>query len=188
MTSLFCTKLRCQYKITQAGTKTQGKIASLHYLRGAPSYSSRRSSLSSIQSSTSSPCYEQHRHERPDRRRGIGGGRKYDLPLVSRIAMVLTYLRAHVIQALVAKLFGASQSDVSRDLPRLVPLLKQVLPCPEVWELVESEQPLTQEQRLKLADLVDGQVLIDATEQQIYRSKDSTTRKAAYSGKKTVHP
>ena len=134
------------------------------------------------------PNYEQHRHERPDRKRGVGGGRKYDLPLVIRIAVVLSYLRSHVTQALVAKLFGASQWDVSRDLRRLMPLLKQVLPCPEVWELVESEQPLTEEQRLKLTELVDGQVLIDATEQQIYRSQDSVTRKADYSGKKNNSP
>jgi hypothetical protein len=134
------------------------------------------------------PSYEQQRHERPGRKRGVGGGRKCDLPLVIRIAAVLTYLRSHVTQELVAKLFGASQSDVSRDLRRLVPLLKQVLPCPEVWELVESEQPLTEVQRLKLTDLVDGQVLIDATEQQVYRSQDSVTRKADYSGKKNSLP
>ena len=130
------------------------------------------------------PSYEQHRHERPDRMRRVGGGRKCDLPLVIRVAAGLTYLRLHVTQALVAKLFGASQSDVSRDLRRLVPLLKQVLPCPQVWELVESEQPLSPEQQLKLIDLVEGQVLIDATEQQVYRSQDSATRKADYSGKK----
>jgi len=128
--------------------------------------------------------YEQHRHQRPDRKRGVGGGRKCDLALVIRVALVLTYLRLHVIQALVAKLFGATQSDVSRDLRRLLPLLKQVLPCPEVWELVEAEQELTEEDLLKLTALADGQVLIDATEQQVYRSEDSATRKAHFSGKK----
>ena len=134
------------------------------------------------------PSYEQQRHDRPDRKRGVGGGRKCDLPLVIRVALVLTYLRLHMNQALVAKLFGASQSDVSRELRRLGPLLKQLLPCPEVWELVESEQPLTEAQRLKLSDLADGQVLIDATEQPIYRSQDSATRKANYSGKKRSLP
>ncbi|GAB4450318.1 MAG: hypothetical protein Fur0044_45850 [Anaerolineae bacterium] len=137
---------------------------------------------------TAYPSYEQQRHERPGGKRAVGGGRKCDLPLVIRVALVLTYLRLHVIQTLVAKFFGASQSDVSRELRRLGSLLKQVLPCPEVWELVESEQPLSAEQQLKLRDLADGQVLIDATEQQVYRSKDSATRKADYSGKKTVYP
>lgn len=128
---------------------------------------------------TAYPSYEQQRHERPGRKRGVGGGQKCDLPLVIRVALGLTYLRLHVKQALVAKFFGASQSDVSRELRRLGPLLKQVLPCPEVWDLVQSEQALTEAQRLKLSDLADDQVLIDATEPLIYRSKDSATRKAA---------
>lgn len=133
---------------------------------------------------TAYPGYEQQRHERPERKRGVGGGRKCDLPLVMRVALVLTYVRLHLIQALVAKIFGATQSDVSRDLRRLLPLVKQVLPCPAVWEQLAAEQPLTAEQQLKLTDLADGQVLIDATEQQVYRSEDSLTRKAHFSGKK----
>lgn len=137
---------------------------------------------------TAYPNYEQQRHQRPERKRGVGGGRKCDLPLVIRVALVLTYLRLHVIQALTAKFFGARQSDVSRDLRRLLPLLKQVLPCPEVWELVEAEQGLTQAEMLKLTALADGQVLIDATEQQVYRSEDSATRKAHFSGKKRCSP
>lgn len=137
---------------------------------------------------TAYPSYEQQRHQRPDRKRGVGGGRKCDLPLVIRIALVLTYLRLHVIQELVAKFFGATQSDVSRDLRRLLPLLKQVLPCPEVWNLVEAEQALTEEEILKLTALAGGQVLIDATEQPVYRSADSATRKAHFSGKKRCLP
>ena len=133
---------------------------------------------------TAYPSYEQQRHQRPGRKRGVGGGRKCDLALVIRVGLVLTYLRLHLIQALVAKFFGASQSDVSRELRRLLPLLKQVLPCPQVWDLVEAEQSLTEEQMLKLTALADGQVLIDATEQQVYRSEDSLTRKAHFSGKK----
>ncbi len=134
------------------------------------------------------PAYEQHRHERADRKREVGGGRQCDLPLGLRIALMLTYLRLHLNQVLVAKLFGGTQSDVSRDLRRLVPLLKQVLPSPEGWELVEDEQELRDEDKLHLADLADGQVLVDATEQQVYRSQDSLARKAHYSGKKRCSP
>jgi hypothetical protein len=134
------------------------------------------------------PAYEQQRHERADRKRDVGGGRKCDLPLVIRLAMLLTYLRLHLNQALVAKLFGGTQSDVSRDLRRLLPLLKQVLSCPEIWEIVAEEQELSEADKLGLVDLVDGQVLVDATEQQVYRSQDSLTRKAHYSGKKRCLP
>ena len=90
------------------------------------------------------PDYEQQRLEREDRKRQGGGGRKFDLALVIRLALVLTYLRLHLPQAVVAKLFGASQADVSRELRRLLPLLKQVLQVPEVWQLVEAEDELSQ--------------------------------------------
>jgi hypothetical protein len=132
------------------------------------------------------PAYEHQRWERPGRQRAVGGGRKFDLPLVIRIAMLLTYLRLHILQALVAKLFGGTQSDVSRDLRRLLPLLKQLLPVPEVWQVVETPQELTERDKLVLSDLADGQALVDATEQQVYRSKDSLSRKAHYSGKKKM--
>ena len=130
------------------------------------------------------PTYERQRHARPERKRAVGGGRTCDVPLVIRMAMLLTYLRLPINQALVAKLFGSTQSDVSRDLRRLLPLLKQVLPSPDLWEMVETDQALTEADRLKLADLVAGQVLVDATEQEGYRAQDSATRKAHYSGKK----
>jgi len=134
------------------------------------------------------PTYERQRHARPDRKRAAGGGRTCDVPLVIRMAMLLTYLRLHINQTLVAKLFGSTQSDVSRDLRRLLPLLKQVLPSPDLWEMVETDQALTEADQLKLADLVAGQVLADAAEQQGYRAQDSATRKAYYSGKKDVYP
>lgn len=129
-------------------------------------------------------AYEQERHQRPNRQRAVGGGRPFDLPLAIRISMLLTYLRLHITQALVGKLFGGTQSDVSRELRRLLPLLKQVLPCPSIWQLVEEKESLSEEDCLQLSDLADGQVLIDATEQEVYRSQDNLTRKAHYSGKK----
>ena len=134
------------------------------------------------------PAYEQQRLEREDRKRQVGGGRKFDVPFAIRIALVLSYLRLHIPQEVVAKLYGASQSDVSRELRRLLPLLKQVLPVPEVWQLVEEGYDLSEEEVLALAELTDGQVLVDATEQQVYRSKDSSSRKAHYSGKKSSLP
>jgi hypothetical protein len=42
---------------------------------------------------------------------------------------------------LVALLFGAHQSDISRDLRRLLPLLIEVLPAPVVWDIVDEPPP-----------------------------------------------
>ncbi len=53
--------------------------------------------------------------------------------------LVLTYMRLHIPQETIALLFGATQPDVSRDLRRLLPLIAQTIPAPEVWEIVDEE-------------------------------------------------
>jgi hypothetical protein len=133
-------------------------------------------------------AYERERLDRPDRQRAVGGGRDFDQPLVIRIAQVLTYLRLHVPQKTVACLFGGTQSDISRDLRRLLPLLRQVLPVPEIWEKVEEGEALAEGQILELEQLADRRAIVDATEQQVYRSQDSDERKEFYSGKKKNLP
>jgi hypothetical protein len=133
-------------------------------------------------------AYTHQQHPRTERRRAVGAGRTYDLSLCIRTALVLTYLRLHIPQATVAALFvGATQSDVSRDLRRLLPLIQQHLPCPLVWEEVATDQAVPQTTQLTLAELADGRVLVDATEQRVSRSKDHRTQKAYYSGKKHGH-
>lgn len=130
------------------------------------------------------PEYERQRHERPGRQRAVGGGRPYDQPLVIRVMLVLTYIRLHIPQETVALLFGATQSNVSRELRRLLPLIVLVLPVPEVWRIIdEAEGLLTEEEVLELAQLTDGRALVDATEQEVYRPQDNETRKRYYSGK-----
>jgi len=130
------------------------------------------------------PAYERERHERPDRQRAVGGGRDFDQPTVTRVAQILTYLRLHILQQGAALLYGGTQPDVSRDLRRLLPLIQRFLPCPEVWTVKEESQPLTATEVLTLADLADQRVLVDATEQVVYRSQDNDERKKYYSGKK----
>lgn len=128
------------------------------------------------------PEYERIRHERPDRQRAVGGGPHYDQPLVIRVALVLTYLRLHIPQEAVAWLYGSSQPEVSRELRRLMPLITEVLPAPEVWKLIT--EALSEAEVLELSQLPDGRVLLDATEQPVYRSQDNEVRKQYYSGKK----
>ncbi|SRR5258708_2776816 len=133
-------------------------------------------------------AYTQQQHQRPDRQRASGAGRKPDLPLAIRTALLLTYLRLHIPQATVAALFSAAtQTDVSRDLRRLLPLIQQCLPCPLVWEEVDDAQPDAPLSPLSLADLADGRVLIDATEQPVARPVHPQQQKAYYSGKKHDH-
>jgi len=133
------------------------------------------------------PAYEQQRLQRAVRRRAIGGGREFDQPLVIRVALVLTYLRLHIPQDAVAKLYGATQADVSRDLRRLLPVIQAALPCPAVWEQLAAGADLRAEQCLELEQLTDHRVLIDATEQRVSRPTDSLAQKEHYSGKKKLH-
>jgi hypothetical protein len=128
--------------------------------------------------------YERERHERVARKRAVGGGRRYDHSLVVRVALVLTYLRLHVPQAVVALLYGCTQSDVSRELRRTLPLISRVLPVPEIWQLSQDEPEAVSVEELPIACLSDGRALIDATEQRISRATDAATRDVHYSGKR----
>ncbi len=126
-------------------------------------------------------AYEQERHSRMGRERAVGGGRDFEQPLVIRVAAILTYLRLPVSQEVVALLYGCRQSDVSRELRRLLPLISWVLPVPAVWQVLDTAESVVDE--LPGEALSDGRVLIDATEQRVYRSQDTATRDKHYSGK-----
>ena len=130
------------------------------------------------------PEYERQRHERAERERAIGGGRHYDQTLVIRVAGVLTYLRLHTSQEAVALMYGTTQSDISRDLRRLLPLIREVLPSPQVWQEITDASQLTAADVLNFEMLSDGKAIIDATEQVVYRASNNDVRKQYYSGKK----
>jgi hypothetical protein len=131
------------------------------------------------------PDYEKGRHTREGRERAVGAGRKFDQSLARRTVAVLSYLRLHVPQLVIALMFGLTQCDISRDLRRLLPLITSVLPCPEVWGIVKGYPELEGSATLSLEQLADGRVLVDATEQRVLRpSKDNETRKRYCSGKK----
>ena len=134
--------------------------------------------------SASRPAQDQQRLAHPERQRAAGAGRECDLPVAIRVALVLTYLRLHIPQAVVGWLYGATQSDVSRELRRVLPVIQAVTPCPEVWKVLDDDPPLKAEERLPFEQLADGRVLVDATEQRVSRPQDNETRKAYYSGKK----
>jgi hypothetical protein len=130
------------------------------------------------------PEYEHQRHERPDRQWTVGARRPYDQPLVIRAMLVLTYVRLHIAQEIVVLLLGATQPDVSRDLRRLLPLIAQMVPAPEVWEVIDEQDTLLGEEVLGLAQLADGRALVDAIESPVYRSQDNEKHKRYYFGKK----
>ena len=133
------------------------------------------------------PAAEAQRLERADRQRRMGGGRDFDHPLGIRVALVLPYLRRHLTQEAVAQLYGATQSDVSRELRRLLPVIQAALPCPAVWQKLAEGADLNPKQGLELEQVADCRALIDATAQRISRPTERATRTEHYAGKKKLH-
>jgi hypothetical protein len=84
-------------------------------------------------------AYERQRHERPGRKRAVGAGRPYAVPLLLRVVALITYLRLHLPQEFIGMWFGMDQVQISRDLRRLLPLIRQHVPAPQVLEPVPEE-------------------------------------------------
>ncbi len=131
---------------------------------------------------------DRERFQKPDRIRKSGGGRKNNLPLIIRVFAVLMYLRLHIPQRSVAALIkGVKQYTVSRELRRVLPLLKRFLPVPALWEVLEEGQASSQGNSISASQIPDDIVLIDAMEQQVYRPEDEHLQEVMYSGKKKQH-
>jgi len=131
--------------------------------------------------------YQRQRQARPDRQRAVGGGRRCEQALALRVAVVLTYLRLHVPQAVVGALFGTSQAEVSRELREVLPALRDCLPCPAVWEPTDAVAAVPTASVLTPEQVGTGRVLIDATEQRVSRPGDAAVQRRYYSGKKKQH-
>lgn len=134
------------------------------------------------------PEYRNKSLQRENRQRAVGGGCKPRVALMLRIFALLLYLRLHVPQRTVSAMVDQiSQSRVSRDLRSLLPLLQEILPVPEVWEILPEDENVSEEQKLSKTDFSGGQALIDAQEQAVNRPKDNEKQKKYYSGKKKKH-
>lgn len=133
------------------------------------------------------PDYEESERERlsrPNRKRDVGGGGKFKLPLRDRLLMLLVYYRLYVTFTLTGFLFDLDQSNVYRDIRYLEPLVRRCIPIPK------KVHRLTR--RLRTIEEVEQffpgfKAFIDATEQEIPRPKDKEKRKSHYSGKKRRH-
>jgi hypothetical protein len=126
---------------------------------------------------------EVKRLDRKDRKRVIGGGRKYELELHDLLLMTLIWLHLYLTVETLGILFDVHKSSVSRDTRRVLRALRQ-LGEDSLWF---SERPTpTQRRNLKqaLADFPDLLSILDVTEINIQRPHNAAQRKAHYSGKK----
>ena len=122
------------------------------------------------------PLWQEAEHKRlarPERRRAIGGGRNYDLPLNDRLLLLLMYYRLYVSQATLGFWFDLDDSAVSRRIRQLEPLLAQFFKIPE--------------RKIEMSQAEIEQLFFDATEQPIQRPRKKGQQQRYYSGKKKRH-
>ena len=141
--------------------------------------------------------FEKERLQRPDRKRKIGGGRKFTLSLEDRLLVTLMYFRLYPSYTLLGYLFDLDGSNVGREInQRMLPALLSVLPVPMQDELLSGHDEPPQlggGKRIKtLKKLLEAhpeinEVWVDATENPIPRPKEKMARKLYYSGKQGEH-
>jgi DDE superfamily endonuclease/Helix-turn-helix of DDE superfamily endonuclease len=119
-----------------------------------------------------------------DRERDMGAGRPFKLDLENRFLMLLVYYRLYITYTLAGFLFDLDQSNICRDIQKIVSLVRQCIPIPQkIYRITK---------RLRTPDEVEKYFpgflsFIDSTEQQIPRPVDTNRRKIFYSGKKKRH-
>lgn len=128
--------------------------------------------------------YEEKRLHREDRKRRIGAGHPFKLPLRNRLVMLLMYHRLYVTSTLLGFLFNLGQTNVLKNIRMLEPLVTQVLPLPgKIHQRARRLENLDEVEAL----FPGFKAFLDATEQEIPRPKDKTKRRTHYSGKKKRH-
>lgn len=127
------------------------------------------------------------------RQRAFGGGRKAKLEFEDQLLLGLMYYRLYLTQLLLGYFFNLDDSNVSRIIGKLRPLLLEVLPVPVQESLLFANDEQGARKRIATLDELlqrhpeFKEVLIDATEQETYKPKDRVKRRTRYSGKKKRH-
>lgn len=129
----------------------------------------------------------------PCRQRAIGAGHPFTLPVAERLLMTLIYWRVYLTQILLGFLFDLDDSNVSREIKRMRKVLLEILPIPMRDSNLLSPSVIQSPSRIRtLKDLLEqhpefSEVLIDATEQPIFRPQNKLDRRQRYSGKHKQH-
>src|SRR5674476_1093002 len=128
--------------------------------------------------------YEQKRLFRENRKRAVGAGHPFNLPLTDRLLMLLIYYHMYPSSTLLGYLFCVSQTSVLKTIRKLEPLVSEVLPLPRK----EHDKV----RKLQTVDEIEAmfpgfKAFLDATEQEVPRPKSKRKRKTHYSGKRKKH-
>ena len=129
-------------------------------------------------------AFEQKRLAREDRKRSIGAGHPFKLSLTDRLLMLLMYYHLYPSSTLLGYLLNLGQTNVLKDIRTLEPLVREVLPLPKKQNDKVKRLQTVEEIEVMFPGF---KAFLDATEQEIPRSKNKRKRKTHYSGKKKRH-
>lgn len=139
------------------------------------------------------PAAHEARLNHPGRRRAMGAGHPFTLPVAERLLLTLMYWRVYLTQGLLGYLFDLDDSNVSREIRRMRNVLLQVLPVPmRDSNLLKSPAGRPPQRLGTLTELLEHhpeweEVFIDATEQPVFRPKNKLARRQRFSGKRKGH-
>jgi hypothetical protein len=123
------------------------------------------------------------RLDRPGRRRAVGGGDDFDLPVADQFLLTVVWLRHYPTQECLGYLFGASDSTALRAVRRCLPVLeaagKDSMRLPDPGKGKRRDLPALLKGTPELA------VIVATFEQRTQRPK--RRQRAYYSGKKKAH-
>jgi DDE superfamily endonuclease/Helix-turn-helix of DDE superfamily endonuclease len=123
------------------------------------------------------------RLDRPGRRRAIGGGDDFDLPVADQFLLTVVWLRHYPTQECLGYLFGVSDSTALRAVRRCLPLLERAgrdtMRLPDPGKGQRRDLPALLKETPALA------VIVDTFEQRTQRPQ--RRQRAYYSGKKKAH-
>ena len=74
---------------------------------------------------------ERQRLSQKPRKNRVGAGRPFKLPLRDRLLILFVYYRLYITSTLTSYLFELDQSNVLKDMRKLEPLAREVMPIPE---------------------------------------------------------
>ncbi len=128
------------------------------------------------------------RAQQPGRQRQVGGGRKRDANVLCRLLVTLIYLRQHWTMQAIAETLECAESTVCNYIHEIVPHLRSQLPA-SLLEQWQQECPSVERAELEawLAELPEGDLLVDTWEQPIPRPQARERQAGFYSGKQKTH-
>jgi len=128
---------------------------------------------------------EYTRHDRPDRKRAVGGGPSFDLDPRNQILLTVIWLRLYPIHEVLAYLFGVSDTTVGRAIARVLPLLEAS--GKDSMRMPDPGKKRRRSLDALLTDTPELVVVIDTFEQPVQRHQDRKVADEYYSGKKKRH-